>query len=254
MLLLSLYTWSFLISCGLVVVVVVVAHEIILSFPGTGGTLNFYSLIPGPIPGPPGPPGPPSLLLGLIREACSARAFYNRDHRHCRYSDHWRVAATELSRSPRSSSILVPLKLEHLIFRFDIQSDFWQSPSGIDMLHTWVQKRHTVFKRCLEAPHTANWPQCIICSGAMCPQIKHVRFWTKKLTNFKTRLWTRVTCPLRVLCCGHWAVDVSRVHKPVLKLVNFLVQNLLKPYMFDLGTHSTWIYDALWSICSIGGL
>ena len=32
---------------------------------------------------------------------------------------------------------------------------------------------------------------------------------------------------------------VTRVHKRVLKLVNFLVQNLLKPYMFDLGTHST---------------
>ena len=31
---------------------------------------------------------------------------------------------------------------------------------------------------------------------------------------------------------------VSRVHKHVLKLVNFLVQNLLKPHMFDLGTHS----------------
>ena len=41
---------------------------------------------------------------------------------------------------------------------------------------TWVQKRHTVLKRCLEAPHTTNWPQGIIYSGTMCPQIKHVRF------------------------------------------------------------------------------
>ena len=47
---------------------------------------------------------------------------------------------------------------------------------------------------------------------------------------------------------------VSRVHKRVLKLVNFLVQNLLKPYMFNLGTHSTRIYDVLWSICRMGGL
>ena len=47
---------------------------------------------------------------------------------------------------------------------------------------------------------------------------------------------------------------VSRVHKRVLKLVNFFVQNLQKPYMFDLGTHSPLICDALWSICHIGGL
>ena len=32
-----------------------------------------------------------------------------------------------------------------------------------------------------------------------------------------------------------------------------LVQNLQKPYMFDLGTHSPLICDALWSICHIGG-
>ena len=46
---------------------------------------------------------------------------------------------------------------------------------------------------------------------------------------------------------------VSRVHKRVLKLVNFFVQNLQKPYMFDLVTHSPLICDALWSICHIGG-
>ncbi len=38
---------------------------------------------------------------------------------------------------------------------------------------------------------------------------------------------------------------VSRVYKRVLKLVNFLVQNLQKPYMIDLGTHSPLIYDAM---------
>ena len=32
------------------------------------------------------------------------------------------------------------------------------------------------------------------------------------------------------------------------------VQNLQKPYMFDLGTHSPLICDALWSICHTGGL
>ena len=47
---------------------------------------------------------------------------------------------------------------------------------------------------------------------------------------------------------------VSRVHKRVLKLVNFFVQNLQKPYMFDLVTHSPSICEALWSICHIGGL
>ncbi len=31
---------------------------------------------------------------------------------------------------------------------------------------------------------------------------------------------------------------VSRVHKRILKLVNFLVQKLQKPYMIDLVTHS----------------
>ena len=31
---------------------------------------------------------------------------------------------------------------------------------------------------------------------------------------------------------------VARVHKRVLKLVNFFVQNLQKPYMIDLVTHS----------------
>ena len=45
---------------------------------------------------------------------------------------------------------------------------------------------------------------------------------------------------------------VSRVHKRVLKLVNFFVQNLQKPYMFDLVTHSPLICDALGSICHIG--
>ena len=39
---------------------------------------------------------------------------------------------------------------------------------------------------------------------------------------------------------------VSRGHKRVMKLVNFFVQNLQKPYMFDLGTHSPIICDALW--------
>ena len=53
---------------------------------------------------------------------------------------------------------------------------------------------------------------------------------------------SRVTC------------HVSRGHKRVLKLVNFLVQNLQKPYMIDLGTHSPLICDAMWSICHIGGL
>ena len=42
------------------------------------------------------------------------RSFYNRDHRHCRDSDHCRPAATEVSRSPRSSHILVPLKRKNL--------------------------------------------------------------------------------------------------------------------------------------------
>ena len=51
---------------------------------------------------------------------------------------------------------------------------------------------------------------------------------------------TRVTCP--------------RVQKRVQKIVNFLVQKLQKPHMFDLGTHRPFMYDALWSICSIGGL
>ena len=47
---------------------------------------------------------------------------------------------------------------------------------------------------------------------------------------------------------------VSRVQKCVLKFVNFKVQKVQKPHMIDLGTHSPWRYDALWSICSIGGL
>ena len=46
---------------------------------------------------------------------------------------------------------------------------------------------------------------------------------------------------------------VSLVHKGALKLVNFFVQNLQKPYMFDLVTHSPLICDALWLICHIGG-
>ena len=49
-------------------------------------------------------------------------------------------------------------------------------------------------------------------------------------------------------------LHVSRVHKCVLKLVNSLVQNLQKPYMFDLGRHCPLICDALWSICHKGGL
>ena len=48
--------------------------------------------------------------------------------------------------------------------------------------------------------------------------------------------------------------QVARVHKRVLKLNNFFVQNLQKPYMFDLVTHSPLICDALWSIYHIGGL
>ena len=47
---------------------------------------------------------------------------------------------------------------------------------------------------------------------------------------------------------------VSGVHKRALKLVNFFVQNVQKPYMFDLGTHSPLICDALRSTCHIGGL
>ena len=47
---------------------------------------------------------------------------------------------------------------------------------------------------------------------------------------------------------------MSRVHKRVLKLVNLFVQNLQKPYMIDLGTHSPLICDAFWSICHTGGL
>ena len=47
---------------------------------------------------------------------------------------------------------------------------------------------------------------------------------------------------------------VSCVHKRVLELVNLFLQNLQKPYMIDLGTHSPLICDALWSICHIGGL
>ncbi len=47
---------------------------------------------------------------------------------------------------------------------------------------------------------------------------------------------------------------VARGHKRVLKLVNFLVQYLQKPYMIDLGTQSRLICDAMWSICHIGGL
>ena len=47
---------------------------------------------------------------------------------------------------------------------------------------------------------------------------------------------------------------VSRGHKRVVKLVNLFVQNLQKPYMIDLVTHSPIICDALWSICHIGGL
>ena len=37
---------------------------------------------------------------------------------------------------------------------------------------------------------------------------------------------------------------VSRNHKRVMKLVNFFVQNLQKPYMIDLVTHSNLICDA----------
>ncbi len=33
-----------------------------------------------------------------------------------------------------------------------------------------------------------------------------------------------------------------------LEVSQLFFQNLLKPYMIDLGTHSTLIYDALWSI------
>ena len=47
---------------------------------------------------------------------------------------------------------------------------------------------------------------------------------------------------------------VSRGHKHVVKLVNLFVQNLQKPYMIDLLTHSPIICDALWSICHIWGL
>ena len=47
---------------------------------------------------------------------------------------------------------------------------------------------------------------------------------------------------------------VSCVQKCVLKLVNFFVQNLPKPHMIDLGTHSTLTGDDLWSFCHIAGL
>ena len=47
---------------------------------------------------------------------------------------------------------------------------------------------------------------------------------------------------------------VSRGQKRVVKLVIFFVQNLQKPYMFDLVTHSPLTCDALGSICHIGGL
>ena len=46
---------------------------------------------------------------------------------------------------------------------------------------------------------------------------------------------------------------VSRGHKRVVKLVNLFVQNLQKPYMIDLVTHSPLICDALWSICYYRG-
>ena len=47
---------------------------------------------------------------------------------------------------------------------------------------------------------------------------------------------------------------MAHVPKRVLKFLNFIVQNLQKPYMIDLLTHSNLISDALWSICHIGGL
>ena len=47
---------------------------------------------------------------------------------------------------------------------------------------------------------------------------------------------------------------VSRGQKCVLKLVNFLIQNLQKPYMIDLVSHSPLICKPLRSICHIGGI
>ena len=44
---------------------------------------------------------------------------------------------------------------------------------------------------------------------------------------------------------------MSRGQKRVLKFVNFFVQNLQKPHMIDLVTHSMLICDALWSICHL---
>ena len=47
---------------------------------------------------------------------------------------------------------------------------------------------------------------------------------------------------------------MSRAHKRVSKFVNFKVQKVQKPHMFDLGTHSPLLGDALWSFCHIAGL
>ena len=73
-----------------------------------------------------------------------------------------------------------------------------------------------------------------------------------KLKNFSAYNYLLFKAQIMVPSEDMW--HMSRVQKCVLKLVNFLVQNLQKPYMIDLVTHSNLICDALWSICHIGGL
>ena len=44
----------------------------------------------------------------------------------------------------------------------------------------------------------------------------------------------------------------SHVQNHVLKLLNFIIQNLQKPFMIDLRTRTT-LYDDLWSLCYQAG-
>ena len=45
---------------------------------------------------------------------------------------------------------------------------------------------------------------------------------------------------------GALKIHVARVHKRVLKLVNFEVQKVQKPHVFELVTHFHWTYGLSW--------
>ncbi len=62
-----------------------------------------------------------------------------------------------------------------------------------------------------------------------------------KLKNFSA--WNYLLLKAQPMVPSEDTWQMSRVHKRVLKLVNFLVQNLQKPYMIDLVTHSNLICD-----------